>query len=1157
MKNNLHIHLCFVLVLLCIRPTVLLAQRFDLPQSFEFYSNSNGLSQGMINAMCQDREGFLWVGTKDGLNRFDGYQFKVFRHDPFDSTSISNNFITAIFQDHKGYLWIGTEEGLNRFDPQMEEFVRMKHSPNQAQSISSNRILYIDENAATQSIWVATDNGLNRLSSSSDRSNTSYDIRRFYQQTNLLSDSHIRHIAFDTPGNLWVSTALGLHRIAQEELMNDQPNVQHIPTTSDSTGLPSVQYCHMNRDANGNFWIGTEKSLSRLLDRPSGPPTFEHSFYGHEERISIRNMTMDQSGNIWITRNEAIGLIYKPAEKTFTPFDERFGNRSSALYYITSVFCDRNNNIWLGTSGYGLYKYNLQKDQFRVITKSNSSDPDLPSSYVSQFCPIPSKGEVLVDMSGTHSYDPQSRTLVYDKRPFTNQEGIEYVPLSESFALIHHIEEKIYDYYNLETGESAQIKKSLNRALQIQSSFVDKDGRVCFVELEHEDIFDRGRYFYNTWDPNSQEIKEFEIQLPDDIYLSRHFGKGHQALDGLVWFPNPAGLIQIDPAKQKCDIYRYNPRKSNSLSQNHVKVVCADPILPRRFLWVGTNGGGINRLNLKEHTFIHYRKRDGLPNNVIYGILPDKNGHLWLSTNMGLSKMNLNAARRATHFQNFDTSDGLPGNEFNTGAFYKSSEGDLYFGGVNGFIHFHPDSLKVQSSNGKIVLTDFQINYKSISHKSPNSPLKQSITYVDRVQLDYWQNAIAMEFASLDLSNTSKQRFIAKLENFESDWTPLRDDHRVVYTNLSPGEYTLRVKASDGNGDWQAEELRLDIDIRYPWWRSNWAYTLYTLLFLGIFWTIRRFRSIRHRLQQEAIIERARAEEKLRQASKLEKAYQELKEKNDEIISAQQQLIRQDKLATLGQLIAGIVHEIKNPLNFVNNFSDVSVELTDELCEELAKLQAHIPAQGYQNLSVIISDIRQNAQDIRGNGIRANNIIHSMMDHARGAEDHMRSVDINHLLDENVKLAYHGYRAIHHTFNITIDKEYAEMLPSVPAFPSDLGRVLLNILNNACFAVHQKQLAQSNGFVPTLKLSTHLVGKDQICIRIRDNGIGISADIRAQIFKPFFTTKPSGKGNTGLGLSISRDIIEQKHHGRLLVDTIAGEFTEFQIYLPQQKIGTS
>ncbi|MEN0005851.1 MAG: ATP-binding protein [Bacteroidota bacterium] len=284
-------------------------------------------------------------------------------------------------------------------------------------------------------------------------------------------------------------------------------------------------------------------------------------------------------------------------------------------------------------------------------------------------------------------------------------------------------------------------------------------------------------------------------------------------------------------------------------------------------------------------------------------------------------------------------------------------------------------------------------------------------------------------------------------------------------------------------------------------------------------------------------------------AEKLEQQELELQRKDEEIRVTKQQLMAQDQLATMGRLIAGIAHEIKNPLNFVTNFSELSIELSEELQAGLEKYRQRLGEVAFRELQELVEDIRQNAIDTNKNGQRASNIVRSMMDHTRGTQSGLKPIALNALLDENIKLAYHGYKAMDPQFTVRIERIYAPYLPEVEAYVAELGRVLLNILNNACDAVQERRKQLGERFEPQISLRTVCEG-EMVKIEIWDNGIGIAPDVLENIFKPFFTTKPVSSGNTGLGLAISREIIEEQHGGQLLVESKWNEYTCFTILLP-------
>ena len=1160
MKKDQSTHfwpILIVLVIGAVQPMT--GQRLNLPQGFEQFSNADGLSQGMINVIFQDSRGFLWLGTKDGLNRYDGYQFKVYRHDPFDSTTISNNFIHAVVEDDCGYLWIGTEGGLNRFDPEQETFLSLSPGTPGENSLPDGPITAIcvdsrNRQSAGKALWCGSSAGIYRIEPLAEACADSYRVKHFPGPDEFLSD-----LVFDRLGRLWIAAYSQLYWVEnaageQEELvLHAVPSIQEDPG-----GLPSVNYCELRLSEEGDLWIGSDKALSLLPAERAAELAFQNfPLEIPVARNGIRDLDFDRKGRLWLVHNSGTILTFDPATGDYLSTTRIFEDRSeSAVPVLIRLLVDRTDNVWIGTAGFGLLKYNLRKEQFHPVTRSLAPAPTPTTSYVADIQPSPDGG-VLVNMGRFFHFDPGKQELQDPGYFFTGDLTYEFHVLPSGSFFLHHKPSKSYALYDPESRTTTSIRKSpVDRAIEFPSVLSDDKGDLYFLESTLFGRENERSVVFSHWEKATQQISEMTVPAINDMALSRAFEQGLFDREGRIWYPNNDALLCIDPHKMEARIFLHDPSDPQSLNINHIKSVCLDPLQPDRYLWVGTNGGGINRMDMSAGTFRYYTEKDGLSNSVVYGILPDGQGNLWLSTNQGLSKLVLNAAREVVTFRNYGVDDGLPGAEFNTGAYYRNERGELFFGGVDGFVWFHPDSLGRTGMPPPVVVTDFQVNYRSVSHRDPGSPLQRSITTTGSIVLSHQENSIAFEFAALDFSSPARNQYTYLLENFDEDWNAPTGERRAVYTNLDPGRYVFRVKASNGDGVWNEEGVRIELLIRPPWWRTCWAYLGYALVALVTYWWARRVNRERRRLKEEAAVERARAEEKQQyaekletQARELEAAFAELKAKNDEILTAHQQLIVQDKLATLGQLIAGIAHEIKNPLNFVTNFSEITVELADELQEELGKFQSQIATGDFERLLELISDIRQNAADIESNGLRAVSIIHSMMDHTRGTEDEARSVDVNALLDENVKLAYHGHRALDPAFQLTIHKEYDQSLPVISAVSAELGRVLLNLLNNACYAVQQKQKALGNGYLPTLTVSTGH-SSEWIEIHIRDNGPGIPAEVRDRIFQPFFTTKPSGEGHTGLGLAISRELIEEKHRGQLEVASEPGEYTEFVIRLP-------
>ena len=526
-------------------------------------------------------------------------------------------------------------------------------------------------------------------------------------------------------------------------------------------------------------------------------------------------------------------------------------------------------------------------------------------------------------------------------------------------------------------------------------------------------------------------------------------------------------------------------------------------------------------------------------------------------------------------------------------AIYPEANGITWFGGPEGLLRYDANAPLPPEQKFNALIRRVRVNNEAALYNGGDraAPAERRLT------LPYEQNELRFEYSATSFAAESDTKFQTRLEGYEDEWSDWKKETQKEYTNLFEGEYRFHVRAKDLYGE-ESREAVYDFEILAPWYRSWLAYGVYAvLLALGVFgvdrWQRRRLLKIeraRARMREAELraqtaeaqahalrAETARKEVELQKAAEIKRAYHALDEAHTNLKTTQQQLLVQAKLASLGQLTAGIAHQIMNPLNFVNNFAALSVDAVQELREEMAKLEGReakiVERENLSNLAEILNTLEQNAEKINYHGKRADGIVRSMMQHARSSSGERELADVNQLLDEAVNLVYHGMQANDATFELTIVKEFDDSVGKLNLVPQELSRVFINLINNACYAAYQKKRdtplkggitnespleggrgvsssnEQSSSFTPTLFLATKNLGT-QIEIRIRDNGNGIPAEVREKIFNPFFTTKPTGQG-TGLGLSISYDIIVQQHRGEIKFETAEGVFTEFIITLPK------
>ena len=666
-----------------------------------------------------------------------------------------------------------------------------------------------------------------------------------------------------------------------------------------------------------------------------------------------------------------------------------------------------------------------------------------------------------------------------------------------------------------------------------------------------------------------------------------------QDKSGNIWFGTAGGGVSKYDGKSFTHF-----TEKEGLSNNIVQSILEDK---SGNLWFGTHGGGVSRLSTDGKSFTHYTEKEGLSNNYVWSILEDKSGNLWFGIRFGLSILSKRKLAEFTKkvesdqlkasdvfFKNYAYEDGFLGIGCNLNARYEAKDGTIWIGANDRLTAYHPPTgEEIASVAPNIQLTGIALFNENIAWTSLTSSALQSASAKEQgsrnnffvkdttitlgngvkvgnlkfdglspwynlpenLSLAYNNNYLTFNFIGITMAQPKKVKYQYKLEGIDENWSALTSRNEAPYGNLPPGNYTFMVKAMNSEGVW-SDEFTYTFSIRTPWWNTWWAYLCYVIV-LGLLakqiHIYQKAKTIR--------IEREKSREKeSAQAKEIEKAYTELK-------STQAQLIQSEKMASLGELTAGIAHEIQNPLNFVNNFSEVSKELLDEMKTELDNGNA-------EDAKEIANDVIQNLEKINHHGQRASSIVKGMLEHSRTSTGKKEVTYINALCDEYLRLAYHGLRAKDKSFNAEIVTKFDPNLPTIAVVTQDIGRAVLNIITNAFYAVNEKNLigfenlSGLNTYQPTITVSTKWVNSPsepatlqrgvrnehgQIQITISDNGSGIPAQIEDKIFQPFFTTKPTGQG-TGLGLSLSYDIVKA-HGGELRVESNENEGTTFVIKL--------
>jgi signal transduction histidine kinase len=549
-----------------------------------------------------------------------------------------------------------------------------------------------------------------------------------------------------------------------------------------------------------------------------------------------------------------------------------------------------------------------------------------------------------------------------------------------------------------------------------------------------------------------------------------------------------------------------------------VRAVLADA---KGILWAGSDEG-LYQYDEAKDKFVQFNSPIfSVGIEKILSILEDDQQNIWVTTANAILKISANRER----IQMFNADYGILSSNWNWLNNYKAADGRLFIGGSNGYYMFKPEEINVSNPAPVLNFSQLIIGSKEI-FPGDDGILSAPIWKTEKINLAYNQHSFSVDFISVNYNSSEAIKYLYQLENFDNGWNNLGTDHKASFFNVPPGRYKLRVRAINSEGT--ITEKTLSVIISPPWWKSWWAYSIYALLVIIAGYLIYKY-------QKSYIIKRERErtqQKELEQAKEIEKAYKTLQ-------ATQAQLIQSEKMASLGELTAGIAHEIQNPLNFVNNFSEVNKELLIELKDTIKK-------GNLDEVNAIADDIISNEEKINHHGKRADAIVKGMLQHSRSSSGQKEPTDINALCDEYLRLAYHGLRAKDKSFNATMKTDFDNSIGNIKIVPQEVGRVILNLINNAFYAVDEKKKQNQNGFEPTVSVSTKR-NNEKVEIKVNDNGNGIPQKVLDKIFQPFFTTKPTGQG-TGLGLSLSYDIVKA-HGGEIKVNTKEGEGTEFVIIL--------
>ncbi|OGU65982.1 MAG: hypothetical protein A2X62_08200 [Stygiobacter sp. GWC2_38_9] len=815
----------FTLVILLF-PVLLLSQTAS-----EFLTIDQGLSQNYIYSICQDKKGFLWIGTKDGLNRYDGYEFICYRHNPADSTSLSENNVSIVFEDSHQRLWIGTNGGgLNLYDRAKESFVQITSSADTT-TLSSNCITCIFE-SSDGFLWVGTtDGGLNKLNP------ITFTVQRFIHQasnSNSVSSNYIHAISESDDGLLWIATAQGGLNCYNTK----SKSFSHIlPKDKDGIELKYLNdVTSLSVNKKGMVWFGTASGLN-LYDTHSGKILHYPVRDSNGNPCLISNI-LEVNNTLYISSFQLFAA-FNILEKKYTVLSE-----PSDKWFTNAVCKDKSDIFWLGTGGWGVMKYNPNTKMFHST----------PGVFLNETFPIAVKA--------FHKYfSSVSNSLL-------NGRGTEFLPIIKTNSGEYLIATPRTGLFRIDRTGKLIERINTNPSnvpaapvWPVSDVFEDNFGTIWIATVG-------GVNRYNTDKNKFTHIRLYKDKRMIPEYLNKSGAAGYPDIsvtlvdhDNVFWLGTPdRGLLRYDPQKNITTTYHQEPRGNSSLSNNNILSIVEDVQNPDKYLWIGTEGGGLNHFEKATGKCEHITTDNGLPNNVVYGILTDDESNLWMSTNKGLCRFN----PVSKSFKNYDVEAGLQSNEFNRREYYKAPDGKMYFGGILGYNAFYPKNIRTNNNAPQIVLTGFKLFNKLVSFKDESSPLKQSIETTEKIILEYAQNVISLEFAALEYTTPKHNLYQYKLEGFNDDWVNAGTVRQATFTNLDPGTYRFRVRGANSDGVWGKNEAAIDIIVLPPFYMTWWFKAAVILIALGIVIAVIRFmimRRVRERIiksEHEAAMERER-----------------------------------------------------------------------------------------------------------------------------------------------------------------------------------------------------------------------------------------------------------------------------------------------------------
>ena len=1100
-------------------------------------TTDEGLSQSTINVIFQDSEGFMWFGTQNGLNRYDGQRFICYTNSPTDSTTISNNWIFSISEDSKANLWIGTRNGLNMFDRASGKFVHFFHRPNDTNSIGDNAVysVLVDKR---NFVWVKTRSLLHKFVPSEHR------FYRYEHYTEYFrpSQSDINFpIIEDQQGKIWVGSKTGLdHFDPETDTFN---KFFHDP--ADTSSLTDNHITALLQDSEGRIWVATANGLNQY--RPESDNFQQYHFVSDRKDNSnfntISSIAEDYQQNLWLGTQGGglirIRFIEEDGRRRFTASNFLLssvfpkGHRNNIVY---SLHEDNSRNLWIGTDVSGLLLVDLKPKKFEWFADESQPGLRMPSNTVSAtFRAKDGSYWIGTRGMGIVRYQPETR-----KSTYLNTSDSSTFKLVDNY--IHCIVQDSMNRIWIGTREGIHIYESDRKKMHNLTDYFPHIFYANFQGVQVNQMFqdsrqnmwiasNRGLHYFNT---NTGEVQSYFHDYNDPNTLSDNMVYDIvEDPSGTIWIATFNGLNRLLPNTNRIERYEAGPH--GLINHNTVYSLA---LQNDTCLWVGT-ANGLNRIHLANLQSDFINSSGDMVGNEIFKIIAAPDGRLWGTTGKGVFRLD----PYTLEINHFNKNDGLQSLEFNNGVGCLSSDNEILFGSVAGMLAFKPTKMEENTYVPPIHIT-------SLRAITPQGEQKIYIGSKHAVELSHNAYDITIEFAALDYTASAKNQYAYQLLGHSNEWIEVGHRNFVSLTRLSPGRYTFRVKGSNNDNIWNAEGDTITLIINPPWWLTIWAYLSYISVAIGIIYTYIRYRerqlkyaklqleqSVRQRtleIEQQKEEIATQRDLALKQRNQIEAQRNELSQTLEQLKATQAQLVESEKMASLGNLVAGVAHEINTPVGIGITGSSALVERIQEFAEMLRSQTAkrndlqEFLRQAYQNAKLILSNLQRTAELVRS--FKQISVDEST--------EQMREFELKAYITDVLRSLQPKFK------NRSIDIQlHCPHELTLKSYPGALAQIITNLIINSL----QHGFSDTDTGSIDIACSVH---KNSIRIEYSDTGKGIPAEIRKQIFDPFFTTDM--KSGTGLGMHIVYNLATQKLGGTLrctCTDTKQG--ASFLLELPK------